>query len=237
VEIVDVAGAPPVTTTTITPTPSPTTTITRPAPVSTPTTVPPPAPVQRRLRHRRGPARAPIPPPPPPAPPARLRHVACTAGRHAATTTAADDSAPAAGPAEEPRVRPLLTERLAQQTCDRARTRWRMPPPKRATHRQRSPAPRREHLPVSRASSRAGRSSRIWNGPATITESATDRTGPWRVPNVPRRLSRPRRRARARAAPTYAPNFGPTEVQVKFSSSPSRRRCRSRRCPCCSSGR
>jgi len=26
--------------------------------------------------------------------------------------------------AEEPRVRPLLTERLAQQACDRARTRW-----------------------------------------------------------------------------------------------------------------
>ena len=56
IEIVDVAGAPPVTTTTITPTASPTTTITRPAPVTTPTTLPPaPAgktPPRKPAKHR-----------------------------------------------------------------------------------------------------------------------------------------------------------------------------------------
>jgi hypothetical protein len=117
VEIVDVAGAPPVATTTITPTAAPTTTITRPAPVTTPTTLPPtpaaaPPPPSE-------PTRAPIatpPPPPPPPGPAPAPQVV--------TPPPPPPTTPPAEPEEEPRARPLLTERLAQQACDRARTRW-----------------------------------------------------------------------------------------------------------------
>ena len=121
VEIVDVAGAPPVTTTTITPTASPTTTITRPAPGPTPTTLPPAATPPPPPPSE--PARAPIatPPPAPPAPaPTSPAPVATPPPPPPATTP----PPPAEPEAEEPRVRPLLTERLAQQACDRARTRW-----------------------------------------------------------------------------------------------------------------
>jgi hypothetical protein len=119
IEIVDVAGAPPVTTTTITPTAAPTTTITRPAPVTTPTTLPPtpaaPPPPPSE------PARAPIataPPPPPPPAPAPSPQVVTPPPPPPPTTP------PPAEPEAEPRTRPLLTEKLAQQACDRARTRW-----------------------------------------------------------------------------------------------------------------
>ena len=127
VEIVDVAGAPPVTTTTITPTASPTTTITRPAPVPTPTTVPPPAPVATPPPPPPSePAHAPIAtPPPPPAPPAPAPTSPAPQVVTPPPPPPPTTPPPAAEPeAEEPRVRPLLTERLAQQACDRARTRW-----------------------------------------------------------------------------------------------------------------
>ena len=120
IEIVDVAGAPPVTTTTITPTAPPTTTtITRPAPVTTPTTLPPAAPAATPPPPE--PARAPIatppPPPPPPAP-------APPSPAPPAVTPPPTTPPPAEPEAEEPRARPLLTERLAQQACERARRRW-----------------------------------------------------------------------------------------------------------------
>jgi len=124
VEIVDVAGAPPVTTTTITPTASPTTTITRPAPVTTPTTLPTPPPAAAPPSE---PAPAPIttpPPPPPPAPAAPTPPAPAPQAVPPPPPPAPPATTPPSAAEEEPRTRPLLTERLAEQACNRARSRW-----------------------------------------------------------------------------------------------------------------
>jgi hypothetical protein len=109
IEVVDVAGAPSPTTTTTTTiaAPPPSTTTTRPEePAATPTVVP-------------------VPPPQPTAPPATtLPAPAPPAPRieTAPPTTLAPIAAPP--PEPEPAPKPLLTERLAAQACERARTRW-----------------------------------------------------------------------------------------------------------------
>jgi hypothetical protein len=120
IEIVDVAGAPPVTTTTITPTPSPTTTSTLPTPVTTPTTSPPTpaAPPSPPSEPAHAPIATPPPPPPPPAP------APPSPAPQPVTPPPTTPPPPPEPEVEEPRARPLITERLAQQACDRARRRW-----------------------------------------------------------------------------------------------------------------
>ena len=115
IEIVDVAGAPPPTTTTTTvvvPPPRPSTT-TQPEAAAEPDVVAVPQP----------PAAAPAPevspPPPPAAAPVRRAEPPPAEPPPPAAPAPAVEAPPA-----EPEPKPLLTERLAAQACERARTRW-----------------------------------------------------------------------------------------------------------------
>jgi hypothetical protein len=115
IEIVDIAGAPVVTSTTVV---APTTTTTRPAetPAAIPAppvgvTPPPAAPVA--VAPAATPAPAPVAAAPPPSTPV------------APPPPPAVEAAPAPPVAEPEEAKPLLTDRLAAAACDRARARWR----------------------------------------------------------------------------------------------------------------
>jgi hypothetical protein len=103
IEIVDVAGAPVVSSTTIV---GPTTTTTRPA--ETPAAIPAP----------------PVAVTPPPAAPAAAAPAATSAPASVVAAPPPPPPAAPAPPAAELEAKPLLIDRLAEAACDRARARW-----------------------------------------------------------------------------------------------------------------
>jgi hypothetical protein len=118
IEIVDVAGAPEGSTTTV-PAPPPPTTLRplAPTPPSAATPPPPPSPAPPAAERAAPPVAEP-PPPRAPAPAAPAPPAATPAPPPVAPLP------PATVPPSEPAPKPLLSERLAEQACERARARW-----------------------------------------------------------------------------------------------------------------